>query len=116
MKKIQLMGVLVLAVAALACSTESFLTSTVTPAPPRPIPASSAFTPTPLPPSAGAQLTSEEMLLENLYLRVNPAVVNISVSSEAGGQLTEVGSGSGFVIDTKGHIVTNNRPQKRPVG
>jgi len=48
------------------------------------------------------------MLLENLYLRVNPAVVNITVSSEAGGQLTELGSGSGFVVDKKGHIVTNN--------
>jgi 2-alkenal reductase len=108
MKKTKLMGVLVLAVATLACSTESFLTSTVTPVPPKLIPATPAFTPTPLSPSTGAQLTSEEMLLENLYLRVNPAVVNITVSSDAGGQLTDLGTGSGFVIDKKGHIVTNN--------
>ena len=108
MKKTKLMGVLVLAIAALACSSESFLTSTVTPAAPKLIPATPAFTPTPLPPSTSAQLTFEEMLLENLYLRVNPAVVNITVSSDAGGQLTDLGTGSGFVIDKKGHIVTNN--------
>ena len=108
MKKTKWVVVLVLAVATLACSAESFLTSTVTPAPPKPIPASPAFTPTALPPSTGAQLTSEEMLLENLYLRVNPAVVNITVSSEAGGEITDLGSGSGFVLDKKGHIVTNN--------
>lgn len=108
MKKKRWMGVLALAMATLACSTESFLTSTVTPATPKPIPAAPAFTPTPLPPSTGAQLTSEEMLLENLYLRVNPAVVNITVSGDAGGQLTDLGTGSGFVIDKKGHIVTNN--------
>jgi S1-C subfamily serine protease len=108
MKKNRWVVVLVLAVATLACSAESFLTSTVTPAPPKPIPASPAFTPTALPPSTGAQLTSEEMLLENLYLRVNPAVVNITVSSEAGGEITDLGSGSGFVLDKKGHIVTNN--------
>jgi len=108
MKKPRWVVVLALAVATLACSAESFLTSTVTPAPPKPIPLSPAFTPTALPPSTGAQLASEEMLLENLYLRVNPAVVNITVSGEADGEITDLGAGSGFVIDKKGHIVTNN--------
>ncbi len=37
--------------------------------------------------------------LIQLYARVNPAVVYI---------ITDVGSGSGFVYDTEGHIVTNN--------
>jgi S1-C subfamily serine protease len=108
MKSIKQLGVLVLAIATLACSTESFLASTVTPVPPKPNPPSPAFIPSPLPPSAGAQLSSEEALLENLYLRVNPAVVNITVSAGTGGQLAELGSGSGFAIDKKGHIVTNN--------
>ena len=53
-------------------------------------------------------MSTEEALLENLYLRVNPAVVNITVSSGTGSQLEELGTGSGFVIDKKGHIVTNN--------
>ena len=54
------------------------------------------------------KLATEEALLENLYLRVNTAVVNITVSSGTGNQTTEVGTGSGFVIDKQGHIVTNN--------
>ncbi len=47
-----------------------------------------------------------DALLENIYERANPAVVNIDVAG--GADLTEFGSGSGFVIDTDGHIVTNN--------
>ncbi len=47
-----------------------------------------------------------DVLLENIYERANPAVVNIDVAG--GADLTEFGSGSGFVIDTDGHIVTNN--------
>jgi len=47
-----------------------------------------------------------DTLLENIYQRANPAVVNIDVAG--GANLTEFGSGSGFVIDMDGHIVTNN--------
>jgi S1-C subfamily serine protease len=47
-----------------------------------------------------------DLLLENIYQRANPAVVNIDVAG--GSDLTEFGSGSGFVIDQDGHIVTNN--------
>jgi len=47
-----------------------------------------------------------DTLLENIYQRANPGVVNIDVAG--GANLTEFGSGSGFVIDTDGHIVTNN--------
>jgi S1-C subfamily serine protease len=47
-----------------------------------------------------------DALLANIYERANPAVVNIDVAG--GSDLTEFGSGSGFVIDTDGHIVTNN--------
>ena len=47
-----------------------------------------------------------DTLLENIYQRANPAVVNIDVAG--GTNLTEFGSGSGFVIDMDGHIVTNN--------
>jgi S1-C subfamily serine protease len=47
-----------------------------------------------------------DQLLANIYERANPAVVNIKVAG--GTELTEFGSGSGFVIDRDGHIVTNN--------
>ena len=50
-----------------------------------------------------AVVAAEEQLLGNLYERVSPSVVNIAVSNAFGG-----GTGSGFVLDTNGHIVTNN--------
>jgi S1-C subfamily serine protease len=65
-------------------------------------------TPTPLPDSIAISSDAEEVLLENLYERTNPGVVNIDVSGGTGTDLAEFGSGSGFVIDQQGHIVTNN--------
>ena len=47
----------------------------------------------------GSILLSQEDVLASLYERVNPSVVNIT---------TESGTGSGFVYDQQGHIVTNN--------
>jgi len=48
-------------------------------------------------------VAAEEQLLGNLYERVSSSVVNIAVSTPFGG-----GTGSGFVLDTNGHIATNN--------
>lgn len=65
--------------------------------------------PTALPEAIIAEADAEELLLINLYQRVNPAVVNIDVSVDhLDDGLLDFGSGSGFVIDTDGHIVTNN--------
>ena len=50
-----------------------------------------------------ALAAAEEQLLVNLYERVSFSVVNLAVSTAFGG-----GTGSGFVLDTNGHIVTNN--------
>lgn len=50
-----------------------------------------------------ALVYAEEQLLVDIYERVSPSVVYISVSTANGS-----GSGSGFVWDEKGHIVTNN--------
>jgi S1-C subfamily serine protease len=50
----------------------------------------------------------EERLLVNIYERANPAVVNVNVAMDDLGDLNDFGSGSGFVIDKEGHIVTNN--------
>jgi S1-C subfamily serine protease len=68
----------------------------------------SAVPPTPLPASIEISADAVELLLQNVYERTNPGVVNIDVSGGTGGDLTEFGSGSGFVIDLDGHIVTNN--------
>ena len=57
----------------------------------------------PLPAAATHQPTSDEQKVADLYQRVTQSVVNISVVTATGG-----GTGSGFVIDTEGHIVTNN--------
>lgn len=71
-------------------------------------------TPTPLPQvtpvsqSIIIEADAEEILLINLYERVNPSVVNIDILGEFREEFTEFGSGSGFVIDREGHIVTNN--------
>lgn len=71
------------------------------------------------PPGASA----EELQLADLYSRIAPSVVNINVISRAGGfnvpndpnheglqppdDFFSEGTGTGFVIDTAGHIVTN---------
>ncbi len=49
-----------------------------------------------------------ETALINLYQRVNPAVVHIRVFVENQEFTIPLGTGSGFVYDIEGHIVTNN--------
>lgn len=51
----------------------------------------------------GTTLLAQEQLLADLYQRVNPSVVNINVT-----QGSAQGTGSGFVYDDQGRIVTNN--------
>jgi 2-alkenal reductase len=49
--------------------------------------------------------TDLEATLVSVYQRVNPAVVHIFVLDSSGAVL---GTGSGFVLDVAGHVVTNN--------
>ncbi|MBN1287737.1 MAG: trypsin-like peptidase domain-containing protein [Anaerolineae bacterium] len=66
--------------------------------------------PTPLPEAMLASLDIEEQLTINVYQRVSPSVVHItSRRYEMGwrGVVPSEGTGSGFVIDDTGHIVTN---------
>ena len=66
-------------------------------------------TPTALAPAERAKFDDEETVLVNLYERVNPSVVSISIAQSIQGNAPQpVGAGSGFVLDTDGHIVTNN--------
>jgi 2-alkenal reductase len=57
------------------------------------------------PPAPEGGFSSE--ILIALYEEFNPGVVNITMFMQQQGQLTS-GSGSGFIIDDSGHIVTNN--------
>lgn len=75
-------------------------------------------------PSVTTSATDIETTLENIYARVNPSVVNISVLEKQGANIPDFpgspfsgpqgpnpfsqASGSGFIWDNAGHIVTNN--------
>ncbi len=65
-------------------------------------------TPTSLADADLAAVDALDALLTNLYERVNPAVVYIEVLGDYRDSLERLGSGSGFVIDDVGHIVTND--------
>jgi S1-C subfamily serine protease len=78
-------------------------------------------TPTALPSDVVREADAEEQLLVNIYKRVNPGVVHVRVVTAVDTsdlpQLPSLpnspqeyleGTGSGFVIDQQGHIVTNN--------
>ena len=110
MKSIKSVTIVLIAILLVAGCREFSVFETPTP---RPIivgklEPTSAVPPTPLPPSIEISADAVELLLQNVYERTNPGVVNIDVSGGTGGDLTEFGSGSGFVIDLDGHIVTNN--------
>jgi 2-alkenal reductase len=62
-------------------------------------------TPTTLP--IPDEIINQETLLTNLYARIHPSVVFITVYGQQEGLETALGQGSGFVYDDQGHIVTN---------
>ena len=49
----------------------------------------------------------EDQVLVDMYSRLNPSVVNITVYLNQDGQLASFAQGSGFVYDDQGHILTN---------
>ncbi len=67
-------------------------------------------TPSPLPRELVDQVDAEYALLGNIYERTAASVVNIDVLVAFQEQFDaeQVGSGSGFVYDQQGHIVTNS--------
>lgn len=78
---------------------------------PTPTPTVASAEPTALPELTPADLDASERRIIEVYRRVSPAVVNITTqvlrSSFFYGVYPEEGSGSGFVYDREGHIVTN---------
>lgn len=65
-------------------------------------------TPTPIPQALIDAADAEYVLLENIYDRVTPSVVfvDVTIRVEQSG-ITDQASGSGFVYDDDGHIITN---------
>ncbi len=108
---------LLLALLALGCrGITAVFTPTVTPSSTQtPAPTQTPFiiiaTPTPLGADVLELLDVGELLITNLYERVSPSVVHITarvitMNFFFGPQSSE-GTGSGFVYDKEGHIVTN---------
>ncbi|NDJ77427.1 MAG: PDZ domain-containing protein [Chloroflexi bacterium] len=69
--------------------------------------AAQVVTPTAIAPNVVADADAEYLLLTNVYERVSPSVVNIEVASRMIQSDIIDSSGSGFVLDGQGHIVTN---------
>jgi S1-C subfamily serine protease len=66
--------------------------------------------PPPIPAEVLARVDADEQVNIRVYEAVNRSVVNITTASDAGGLFgdeTSTGTGSGFVIDRQGHILTN---------
>jgi S1-C subfamily serine protease len=107
-----LLAGLALVIAALACSLPNLLVvPTLAPSPsPTPRVIVLVATPTPGPIPESADVVEARRIA--IYRRAAPAVVNITTqvlrSSFFWGAIPEEGSGSGFLWDAQGHIVTNN--------
>ncbi|MDX2162001.1 MAG: trypsin-like peptidase domain-containing protein [bacterium] len=97
-----------------ACQPTSPLQNATASTPVRALPMSVAFQaqtlPTAVPPEIISAADAEYLLLENVYARLTPSVVNIDVTirdfNPESLQL-DAASGSGFVYDAQGHIITN---------
>jgi len=81
--------------------------------PPTPTPIVIVVTPTPLPLQMLLEMAdAEEQLVINVYEKASPAVVHIAsrviTMSFFWGSIPQEDTGSGFIIDKEGHIVTNN--------
>lgn len=69
-----------------------------------------AVAPPAIPPDVLKRVDADELDNIHVYAAVNKSVVNITTANDAGGMFgeeTSSGTGSGFVIDKSGHILTN---------
>jgi len=109
-RKCWIFVVVFLVLAGLACAGDTqellFVSTPTVPVPQLLVPVLVA-TPTSLPEEFIAEIDAEDALLINLYQRVNPAVVYVAVSVEQTDTSVPLATGSGFVIDMEGRIVTN---------
>jgi S1-C subfamily serine protease len=110
MKTLNRLQLLLLFIAVLSGCT-LLQTATPTPIPATPTPIVIIATPTPLGEDIMEPIDVEEQMITNLYQRVGPSVVHITARvvtmSFFFGAMPSEGTGSGFLIDQQGHIVTN---------
>lgn len=107
------MAALILATVSLAC--QAVIPNSAVQAPQVEIPAVQvpAIEEQPAPEASESVNTSlpaginDDQILVDLYERVNPAVVNLTIYSSQNELLLPVSQGSGFVFDRQGNIVTN---------
>lgn len=110
MHRMFLRKVLLLLLGLFAAGCADLQPPTATPQP-TPAPIIIVATPTPLAEDILVPIDVEEQLVANLYERTSPSVVHINARvvtmSFFFGPLPSEGTGSGFVFDEAGHIVTN---------
>lgn len=102
-KRIILSIVLLLTIATLACGLPA---RSLTDSQPTPISQENNLTATADTPRIEF-ITDEDQVLVDMYSRLNPSVVNITVYLNQDGMLDSFAQGSGFVYDDQGHILTN---------
>lgn len=95
---------LLLPILALACGISFPLVNMATPTF-QPVPTAVQVEQEPV--TLPAPVVDEQSTLIDLYQRVNPAVVNITIYGSQGGQVVALSQGSGFAYDNQGHVVTN---------
>jgi 2-alkenal reductase len=95
--------VLFISLVSLACGLATPQVTTT-----KPTPVTDAIQAAPATNTSQIQLvTDEDRVLVDMYSRLNPSVVNISVYLNLNGELDSFAQGSGFVYDDQGHIITN---------
>ncbi len=91
-----------------AALIESVVATVIAQAPP----AEPMATPVPLPTVAAIPVAAFDQSLQDqlvdIYRKINPSVVHIFVFDQIEDTSLPLGTGSGFVFDEEGHIVTNN--------
>ena len=103
-RRVLLLLFLLLIVTSLACGSFASGKQPTLPAPSAPAITVPVEAPTSL---LLPEVATEDQVLVDLYARVNPSVVNITIYASRDGQVIALGQGSGFVYDSAGHIVTN---------
>lgn len=103
-----MIAIIILVLPALACGPFSLLNQPAATQPVAQPVVTQVVVPTTAINTSYVPLTSEEATLIELYQRVNPSVVNLTVFATAvADTLAPFSQGSGFVYDSSGYIVTN---------